>query len=598
MPPKVKTLQQQAKFQAAANVTSVAFSSNSNTFVWGLEDGLIGAGSVAEGLSGALIQEPSGSETKVAVAASSNNIFAFSYGVTYPTVWRTGGMISTGNANLGSFYLNASATTAAAASSTGLYAAGFSNGTVSLFGPDAGASALSAIRNITTAQGSCIALAFSPDGQYLLTGGVQGGDGKVWTTSNGAALRTLAGGASTGISSAAYSPDGLKIATGGIDGKFRIWNAATGACEVTGNVGSKPLVAVKFTPSGKHLLTLEAGNHVELWSVGVDPPSCVARMAEGGITSADISSDGTEVVGACGNTVYVWDTKAVTGRGGRGLAEPWRIPEFAPTESSVASLLGDLGEVSYKSHGVERGKVLLFGAPGAGKSSLINMWITATQGAKVLKSAARTGQTGTTLTTTYRVYPLDGVPLDVHDVIGWDVTDDQLTKRFHEVMGPWLEGRVFDGADLSRKLQPGSDVATACDLVKDPPVAVVVVLGPDDHNNDALMDAVKQLVDHASDTMRTHVCAVLTKMDQVAEGDVPNTDPMKLFESVAVGDCVREVAEVTGIPESQIMPVVLPTTNRPGPGHRVIALDILYGVAVCADDQFAFRARAANQQHR
>jgi mono/diheme cytochrome c family protein len=68
-------------------------------------------------------------------------------------------------------------------------------------------------------------VAFSPDGSRLATAGVQAAG--VWDASNGELI--FLAGHPIGVDSIAWSPDGRRLATGGSDGRFRVWDAETGA---------------------------------------------------------------------------------------------------------------------------------------------------------------------------------------------------------------------------------------------------------------------------------------------------------------------------------------------------------------------------------
>ena len=68
-------------------------------------------------------------------------------------------------------------------------------------------------------------VAFSPDGKHIATAGYDAAG--VWDAMRGD-LIFLAGHPS-GVDSAAFSPDGRLLVTGGPDGRFRVWDAETGA---------------------------------------------------------------------------------------------------------------------------------------------------------------------------------------------------------------------------------------------------------------------------------------------------------------------------------------------------------------------------------
>jgi WD40 repeat protein len=75
-------------------------------------------------------------------------------------------------------------------------------------------------------------VAFSPDGQWIVSGGgdIMGGDYdgdgrrvvRVWNAQTGETLHTLDGNIGN-VSSVAFSPDGHWIVSGGYDGAVRVW---------------------------------------------------------------------------------------------------------------------------------------------------------------------------------------------------------------------------------------------------------------------------------------------------------------------------------------------------------------------------------------
>jgi WD40 repeat protein len=139
----------------------------------------------------------------------------------------------------------------------------------------------------------------------------------------------------------AFSPDGSRLATGGEERVVRVWDAATGALLATGRGHTGKLVGVAFGPDGSRLVTASTDGTVRQWDAGTgrEAEHPYERHANGACAAA-YSPDGRWVASAGGDrAVRVWragdreDVAVLQGHAGRVLELA-----FAPDGRRLASL--------------------------------------------------------------------------------------------------------------------------------------------------------------------------------------------------------------------------------------------------------------------
>ena len=100
---------------------------------------------------------------------------------------------------------------------------------------------------------SVLCLAFSSDGNYLACGSSGAGDNlKVWNVQTGLELFTHQG---QNVFSVAFSPDGQYLASAGMEDKIRVWNWKTGDESFVLQGHMSPTESVTFSPDGKRIAT-------------------------------------------------------------------------------------------------------------------------------------------------------------------------------------------------------------------------------------------------------------------------------------------------------------------------------------------------------
>ncbi|MBE9099975.1 WD40 repeat domain-containing protein [Vacuolonema iberomarrocanum] len=95
-----------------------------------------------------------------------------------------------------------------------------------------------------------VSLAFSPDGELLASGSLNG-TVRLWDWQTGELLQTLSGHLDA-AASLAFTPDGQILASGSFDDTIRFWNVTTGMQEQVIEVG-QDVTRIAFTPDGANL---------------------------------------------------------------------------------------------------------------------------------------------------------------------------------------------------------------------------------------------------------------------------------------------------------------------------------------------------------
>ena len=157
-----------------------------------------------------------------------------------------------------------------------------------------------------------LAVAFNPDGRYLVTGRTDGRV-QVWDGLSGDLIRLL-GTHKRVVRGAVFSSDGKHLATVSADGDVNLWDATRLDKEqrpratVRGRVHG-PGLNIAFSPDGERLATGGEENSVKIWAVRTAEPLHTLRGHGGDVYAVAFSPDGWWIASAGeDSTVKVWDS--------------------------------------------------------------------------------------------------------------------------------------------------------------------------------------------------------------------------------------------------------------------------------------------------
>jgi WD40 repeat protein/tRNA A-37 threonylcarbamoyl transferase component Bud32 len=177
---------------------------------------------------------------------------------------------------------------------------------------------LHALDGILACQGEVRAVAFSPDGETVLTGSAAN-SAQLWSVKTGQPVGSPLK-HSGPVDAVTFSSDGRLALTGSADRTARLWSVPTGQPVGPALEHRKAIRAVAFAPDGRVAVTASADGTARLWSVETGLPLAVPLKHSGAVSAATFSPDGQLVLtGSADRTASVWSVQT-----GKRLGPPLR----------------------------------------------------------------------------------------------------------------------------------------------------------------------------------------------------------------------------------------------------------------------------------
>ena len=163
--------------------------------------------------------------------------------------------------------------------------------------------------------GNTTSVAFSPDGSRIVSGSSDSWDNTLflWDAKSGKSIGEPMRGHKDGITSVAFSPNGSQIVSGAADSTLILWDAKSGKPIGEPMRGHNDCVnSVAFSPDGSWIVSGSADNTLILWDAKSGKP--IGKPMRGhtaGVNSVAFSPDGSRIVsGSDDNILILWDAKS------------------------------------------------------------------------------------------------------------------------------------------------------------------------------------------------------------------------------------------------------------------------------------------------
>ena len=158
-----------------------------------------------------------------------------------------------------------------------------------------------------------MAVTFNPAGT-LAAAGIRDRTVRIWNMTSRETVAVLRG-HKGGVLAVAFSPDSRVIASGGHDDKVRIWDVASGQQILGLDVHLGLVRSVGFSPDGSKLFSGSYDGTVRVWETGTGHLLNTINLGCGPIHALTMSQDGRYWAAGCDDgTIVVWNTEEETKR--------------------------------------------------------------------------------------------------------------------------------------------------------------------------------------------------------------------------------------------------------------------------------------------
>ncbi|MDD5209384.1 MAG: WD40 repeat domain-containing protein [Elusimicrobiales bacterium] len=151
-------------------------------------------------------------------------------------------------------------------------------------------------------------VAFSPDGKYIASGGVDN-TVKLWSFEDGSLVKEFKGHRNF-VNSVAFSPDGKSLVSASEDGTVKLWSMESGACLGTLKGHKDSVWSAAFFPDGRRVVSGGTDGVIRIWGGDSKTPGRTIKGHSGYIYSVSITEDGKLLASAgAGRTIKIWDAE-------------------------------------------------------------------------------------------------------------------------------------------------------------------------------------------------------------------------------------------------------------------------------------------------